>query len=184
MNHSPKRDLSFRTPNQVFSGLNPPVYLPEFKDEMVTLPSEKIVYLEDLQNQVMLEKVQNYLIMSKNQEGKFKLGEFVMSRDPVGVTANKIKGPFKVVRVGIKSAVEIEDLVTGVRYKRNGRHLFKIYIRESDMEKFVGSERTMLESVREEDLEGQIASPLDNISIKFPEASAEQNGYKLRSGRK
>ncbi|CBY39584.1 unnamed protein product [Oikopleura dioica] len=183
LNHCPLKELNFLTPNQVWANLDPPNYLPQFTREEVTLlPSEKMSFLEELQTQVMSEKIGRYLFKTDVLENPFSEGDIVMLRDPVGISANKIKGPFRVVKTGLKSSVTICDLNNGVLYRRNGRHLFKIYVSKEDMEKFMGKGRTVLENKRNGELEpGFVGSPLDNMSIKFPEPF--EPGFKLRSGR-
>jgi len=184
LNHCPLKDLNFRTPNQIWANLDPPNYLPQFtREEVALLPTDKMQYLEELQTQVMSEKIGRYLFKTENQEKPFLEGDIVMLRDPVGISSNKIKGPYKVIKTGLKSSVTICDINNGVQYRRNGRHLFKIYVSEKDMEKFMGKGRTVLENKRNGELEsGLVGSPLDNMSVKFPEPY--EAGFKLRSGRR
>jgi IS30 family transposase len=184
LNHCPQKELNFLSPNKVWANLDPPNYLPQFTREEVTiLPTEKISFLEELQTQVMSEKIGRYLFKTEVLEKPFSEGDIVMLRDPVGISANKIKGPFRVIKTGLKSSVTILDINNGVQYRRNGRHLFKIYVSKEDMEKFMGKGRTVLENKRNGELEaGYVGSPLDNMSIKFPEPF--EAGFKLRSGRR
>lgn len=151
-NHRPTSSLGFRTPNQVYANLYPPIYFNlknTFVKEEINVPSydDHVSDLREWQNWIAKEHLEIYKNHQEVPQEIFKVGDIViLVEDNLLGHQQKGDGPFVIKAIRPNNGVEILSLIDGRRLPRHMRFLRKVHLSEEEKKKMAENDNLVFNS--------------------------------------